>query len=219
MITRIAGILAAGAGMAGDGSFSAMSPSSAATRAADAALIARVAARDENALATLYDRYAPLLVSLAERILGDRAAAEDTVQEVLLEVWNRAATYDPDRASPSTWLILRLRSRAVDRLRSAQVRARAVDEASKESAAESRHASPEGPANVWFSERQARVRGALAELPADQRQVLEWTFFDGLSQREIAARHGVPLGTVKTRTLLGLRKLRAALRDEVRELL
>jgi RNA polymerase sigma-70 factor (ECF subfamily) len=184
----------------------------------DAALVARVAAGEEAALAALYDRYAPLLVGLAERILGDRGAAEDVVQEVLLEVWNRAATYDPSRSSVSTWLILRLRSRAVDRLRSTRVRSAAVEAAAKEPPA-ARHASQEGPANVWFSERQARVRRALAELPAEQREVLEWAFFGGFSQREIASRLALPLGTVKTRTLLALRKLRAALRDEVRELL
>lgn len=195
-----------------------MSPSSA-SNGSDAELVARVAGRDEDALAALYDRYSPLLLGLAARILGHDGAAEDVVQEVLLEVWNRAATYDPARSSVSTWLILRLRSRAVDRLRSARVRSSAVEAASKETPASDRHASPEGPANVWFSERQARVRRALAELPEEQRQVLDWAFFAGMSQREIAARFAVPLGTVKTRTLLALRKLRAALRDEVRELL
>lgn len=183
----------------------------------DAELVRRVADRRQEALAELYDRFAPLLLALARRILGSAADAEEVVQETLLQVWAQAPRYDARRSSVATWLVLLARSRAIDLLRSRRVRERAVTAAAADGPPT--HASPEGPRAVWTEERQARVRAALAQLPPEQREILEMSFFAGLSQREIAEQTGIPLGTVKTRTLLAMRKLRQALRDEIRELL
>ncbi|HVS02860.1 MAG TPA: sigma-70 family RNA polymerase sigma factor [Thermoanaerobaculia bacterium] len=183
----------------------------------DAALVRRVAERREDALAALYDRYGAMLLALARRVLGSDGDAEEVLQDAFVQLWRQAARYDPRRSSVSTWLVLITRSRAIDLLRSRQVRERAAVAAGEEDPR--RHASPEGPASVWYGERRQRVLDALRELPAEQRAVLEMAFFEGLTQTEIAARSDTPLGTVKTRTLLAMKKLRAAMRDQIRDLL
>ncbi len=183
---------------------------------ADGELIRRIADRRQEALAELYDRFAPLLVALTRRILGNGADAEEVVQEAFLQVWAQAGRYDPRRSSVPTWLVLLARSRAIDLLRSRGVRARAVAAATADPPPD---ASPEGPGAVWYEERRARLASALAVLPPEQREVVERAFYGGMSQREIAESTGIPLGTVKTRTLLAMRKLRESLREEMRELL
>lgn len=192
-------------------------PSSPTEPLADATLLRQVVDRRPEALARLYDRYAPALLAVARRILGSPADAEEVLQEVFLHVWNHAGRYDAGRSSVSTWLILIARSRAIDRLRARKVVERTHETSAQGNPAE--HASPDGVETVFLQERRERVRGEMAKLPEEQRQVLEMAFYEGLSQSEIAARAGLPLGTVKTRTLLAMKKLRSALRDEIRELL
>lgn len=182
----------------------------------DRELMERVGRRDEDALGELYDRFAGTLNALAFRVLRDAALAEEVVQEVFLHAWNRAGSYDPSRSSVSTWLVLVARSRAIDRLRSRQVVDRTHDQVRQDAP---RHESPQGSRRVQRMDRRRRIRGELARLPAEQRQVVELAYYGGLTQSEIAAATGTPLGTVKTRTLLALRKLRAALRDELDDLL
>ncbi|MES1242065.1 MAG: sigma-70 family RNA polymerase sigma factor [Acidobacteriota bacterium] len=177
--------------------------------------------RRPEALAELYDRHAPGLLALARRILAhaaDTGDAEEVLQEVFLHVWNNAGRYDPARSSVSTWLVLITRSRAIDRLRSRKVVERVHEAAHLEDPAAD-HASPEGLESVFLRERRQRVKAELDKLPPEQRQVLEMAFYEGLSQTEIADRAVLPLGTVKTRTLLAMKKLRSALRSEIRELL
>ncbi len=183
----------------------------------DLALIRRIADGEPDALAALYDRFSPVILAVARRILGEAGEADEVLQEAFLQAWSQARRYDPGRSSVSTWLVLIARSRALDRFRSRQVRDRTA------SAAEAEPKAPDTSSrldeNVFHSERRRRVLAALEELPAEQRQVLELAFYEGLSQTEIAARTGAPLGTVKTRALLGMKKLRHALRHEIRELL
>ncbi|HEX5758971.1 MAG TPA: sigma-70 family RNA polymerase sigma factor [Thermoanaerobaculia bacterium] len=185
----------------------------------DAALVRQVADRRAEALGELYDRFGPLLLGLVVRILGSRAEAEEVLQDVFLLVWNQAGRYDPSRSSVSTWLVLIARSRAIDRLRSRKVVERTLDAVQQQEGPGGGHASPEAAENVLIRERRERVRSELAALPAEQRQVLELAFFQGLSQSEIAGQTGIPLGTVKTRSLLAMKKLRQALRPAIRELL
>ncbi len=168
--------------------------------------VIREAARGElKALAALYDRYAGLLLSMANRMLGDKTMAEDLVQDVFMEVWRRAAAFDASRGSVRTWLLVRLRSRALDKMRSAQYRREVtVDDVSPREAAP----TPEDPE---LSPDRDAVRRAILELPDEQRQVIELSYFQGLSSSEIAARMGSPLGTVKSRTAAALNKLRAAM--------
>lgn len=183
----------------------------------DVALLRLVAERRSDALAELYDRHASGLLALGRRVLDSLADAEEVLQEVFFHVWNQAGKYDPARSSVSTWLVLVMRSRAIDRLRTRKVVERTHETAHQEDPAE--HTSPEGVEAVFIQERRERVRRELETLPPEQREVLELAFYGGLTQSEIAARTGLPLGTVKTRTLLAMKKLRGALRAEIRELL
>jgi RNA polymerase sigma-70 factor, ECF subfamily len=186
----------------------------------DAALLRLIADRQPEALAALFDRFAPTLLALCRRILDSSADAEDVLQEVFVHIWNHGGRYDPARSSVSTWLVLIARSRAIDRLRSRKVVERTHEAAGRAAHDDSAtHRSPEAIENVFIQERHQRVRDEMGELPAEQRRVLEMAFYEGLSQSEIAAKTGLPLGTVKTRTLLAMRKLRNALREEIRQLL
>ncbi len=183
----------------------------------DSELVDRIAGREEAALAELFDRYAGLLLALARRIVADPADAEEILQEVFLQVWNQAGRYDRARSSVSTWLVLITRSRAIDRLRSRQVKDRTLQAVQQEKP--DPHTSPRGLGAVLLDQRRQRLRQEMQELPEEQRQVLELAFFQGMTQSEIADSTGIPLGTVKTRTLLAMKKLRKALRAEIRELL
>ena len=183
----------------------------------DSDLVRRIAGRDEAALGELYDRYSGLLLALSRRILIDASDAEEVLQEVFLQVWNQAERYDRARSSVSTWLVLIARSRSIDRLRSRQVKDRTLRSLKQENP--DPHTSPTGAGSVLLSQRRQRLRREMQELPAEQRQVLELAFFKGMTQSEIAQDTGIPLGTVKTRTLLAMKKLRQALRTEIEELL
>jgi len=182
----------------------------------DLAVVRRLAGGDAEAISALYDRYAPTLLAVARRILGAAGEAEEVLQETFLQAWNQADRYNPERSSVSTWLILIARSRALDRFRSRDARGRAAAAAAAEPP---REASGRQEESVFHAERRQRVREVLNQLPSEQREVLELAFFEGLSQTEIAMRTGAPLGTVKTRALLGMKKLRQALRNEIRELM
>jgi RNA polymerase sigma-70 factor (ECF subfamily) len=185
--------------------------------AQDAALLERVAARDTAALAELYDRYASMLFALSRRILTNQLEAEDVLQDVFLQVWNQAGRYQRSRSSVSTWLVLIARSRAIDRLRTRKVVTRTAEAAHRESPVGD--TSSGGAGRVLNREQKARIGEELARLPTEQREVLELAFYRGLTQAEIAYETATPLGTVKTRTLLAMRKLREALAEEIEELL
>lgn len=172
----------------------------------DVALIEEAARGEVDALATLYDRFATLMLAVAERILGDRPMAEDLVHDVFVEVWRNAAKYDPGRGSVRSWVLVRLRSRAIDRRRAAYNRREvATHELPHDIGVQTDEAI------VLAPDRRA-VRIALADLPPDQREVLELGYFHGLTSSEIAERTGSPLGTVKSRTAAGLAKLRSAMK-------
>jgi RNA polymerase sigma-70 factor (ECF subfamily) len=176
----------------------------------DARLVARIADGDRNAFASFYDQYAGAAFGLIRRVVRDEGAAEEVLQEVFLQVWREATQYDDRRGTPAAWLMMRAKARAIDRLRSMRRRERTfvmpVDEAL------ARDDQPGADAPAATAEDRRLVEGALAELPEPQRRVIELGFFGGLTQSEIAARLGQPLGTVKTRTRLGLERLRAALK-------
>jgi len=177
----------------------------------DRELMARVEARDTDALAELYDRHAARLLGLARRILGESGESEEVLQEVFLFAWRAAATFDPSRGNVLTWLLIATRSRAIDRVRSRRSPSR-PELRSLEDIGE----GPAGKDDVEGAsagrEWEAICRGAVGELPEDQRRALELAYFEGLTQQEIAERTGTPLGTVKTRVRLGLMKLRERLR-------
>lgn len=180
-------------------------------------LVERIARGEEQALAQLYDRFCGMLLGLATKILGNPSDAEDVLQEVFVQVWKQASRYHRRRSSVSTWLVLITRSRSIDRIRSRNVKLRTAAAAQREDSRT--HASPKAMANVLKEERGQRLARELAALPEEQRTALEMAYYQGMTQREIAEATGTPLGTVKTRTLLAMRKLRQVLQDDIQELL
>ena len=184
--------------------------------AEEAALIRGVAGGDERAFASLYDRYGPILFGLLLRILHSRPEAEDVLQEVFLQVWQQAHSFDAARGRAITWLVTLARSRAIDRLRALDSRERAARRSAEDAPPQAN--GEEGADDAALrSERAGVVRDALAELPEEQRQVLLLAYLEGMSQSEIAAAKGQPLGTVKTRTRAGLRRLSELLRARLGE--
>lgn len=172
----------------------------------DRELLRAVAAGDEGAVGRLYDRYAGLLMAVARRMLGNPSEAEDLVHDVFVEAWRNAVHYDPARGTVRTWLLVRCRSRALDRLRSPR-RSRATDLAEVPE-------SPTGPeADPSREADRTRLRSGIGMLKPEHRVLIELAYFHGLSSREIADKEGLPLGTVKSRIAAAMRKLRAALAD------
>lgn len=170
-----------------------------------AALLSAVAAGDQQAFAEIYDATAARVFGLVHRVLRDRAQAEEVTQEVFLQVWRSAGSFDPSRGSGLTWILTLAHRRAVDRVRSAAARtaregayASQRDPGAQDSTAEKVEARMEAQA----------VRTALEGLSETQRSAIELAFFDGLTHPEVSSRLGVPLGTAKTRIRDGLRKLR-----------
>lgn len=175
-------------------------------------LMARIADRDRDAFAALFDRHSPTVLGVLMRLLRDRDEAEEVLQEAFLQLWQEAARYRPEGATPRGWLLMLARSRAIDRLRSGRSRKRREERvAADETTLSDGAAPPAGPARIEAAERRRTVGSALAGLPDEQRRCIELAYFEGLSHTQIAARLGAPLGTVKSRVLLGMRKLRAAL--------
>ena len=169
--------------------------------------VERVRAGDPAALEELYDRHSSLLYSLILRIVSRPADAEELLQETWLQAWRRADTYDEGRGTVIAWLLNMARSRAIDRLRSAAARRRMEDRVEAEPPAAV--ATPAEDAER--RQTRARVRAALEGLGAQQRQALELAYFGGLSQSEIAAKIGAPLGTVKSWMRGALLRLREQL--------
>ena len=173
----------------------------------DSELMQRAAQGDPAAFAEIYDRHASGLLALAQRMLPRSEEALDLLHDVFLEAWQHVREYDATRSAPRTWLIIRLRSRALDR------RARAARGASM---AEQLEAVPElraqslVPAPV-VTDRQREVVRALSDLDQDVRRVLELTYFDGMTAVEISERDGTAIGTVRSRLARGLAQLRALL--------
>ncbi|HEX3558863.1 MAG TPA: sigma-70 family RNA polymerase sigma factor [Pyrinomonadaceae bacterium] len=185
--------------------------------AEEAALIRGVAGGDERAFASLYDKYSSILFGLLLRILHSRAEAEDVLQEVFLQVWQQAHSFDAARGRAFTWLVTLARSRAIDRLRALDSRERAALRSAVDAPPQGERVSEGADDATLRSERAEVVRGALAELSEEQRQVLLLAYLEGMSQSEIAAAKGQPLGTVKTRTRAGLKRLSELLRARLSE--
>lgn len=179
----------------------------------DMALVGRIARGDSAAFAVFYDRHAPQVLGLLFKMLRRRAEAEEMLQEVFLQIWREAERYRPRGSTPRGWVFMVARSRAIDRIRSSNARRRREEATAADPAGSANPSTvaPAGPERLEERERRRQVAAALAELPAEQRAAIEHAFFGGLSHREVAQHLGEPLGTVKSRILLGMRKLRRSL--------
>ena len=149
----------------------------------DQELLERISTKDESALGELYDRHASVAFALSLHVLGDRAGAEDVLQGVFVNIWQGADQYDPERGSPTTWLLTCVRNLAVDRLRQRADRKRS----------------------------EPRPGGTIEQVPDDQREAIELAYFAGLTLNQISEKRGEPPGTIKTRMRLGMATLRQML--------
>ena len=168
----------------------------------DAALIARMRAGDQTAMADLYDRYSGVVYGVALRVLANTTAAEDVVQEVFLQLWRNPQAFDADRGRLAPWLAVIARNRAIDHLRKRPLE----DDIDELPISTGVDLEDEAARKLAIE----RVRGVLTQLPQDQRKALEMAFFEGMTHSEIAGKTGEPLGTVKTRIRTGLLALRKA---------
>jgi RNA polymerase sigma-70 factor (ECF subfamily) len=179
----------------------------------DEALMQAIAQGSAAALSTLYDRYASILKALTIRVVHDEAEADDLLQEVFLQVWHQAKNYSSDKGKPLGWIVTLTRRRAIDRLRKRQAYCRAKDrfEVTTDRQPESWvHNRIEN--DIHLEDMRTFLKAKIEVLPPFQRQAIEMAFFKGMSQREIALETNTPLGTIKTRLELGLRKLSESIR-------
>jgi len=174
----------------------------------DAVLMRAIAERNPDALATLYDRYSGILKALVIRVIHDEAEADDLLQEIYMQIWRQAKNYSQKKGQALGWIVTLTRRRAIDRLRKRQAYHRVTERLELET---------EHQPNAWSRNRidddilqddlRQFLRRRIEALPALQREAIDLAFFKGMSQREIAIHTGTPLGTIKTRLELGLRKL------------
>lgn len=179
----------------------------------DEVLMSRVAQGDSNALSLIFDRHAGVIKSVIFKIIHNEAEAEDVLMEVFHEAWNGAGKYSAQKGKALGWLVTMARRRGIDRLRKRQSYSRATDRLQVEVKHDPEAWISDAGAN-GFSERddiRNFIQAKLHELPPFQREAIEFAFYKGMSQREIAAHTGIPLGTIKTRIELGLKKLSASL--------
>ncbi len=178
----------------------------------DEQLMGRIQAKDDQALATLYRRHTPILRTVIGRVVNNDCDVDDLLQEVFLELWNRSEHYDEKKGKALGWIVTLARRRAIDRVRRRQACARAEERLRLEKTNEpipARHHGVED--DVDAADRAEVFQKVFATLPEAQRQALQLAYYGGLSQREIAAKTGIPLGTIKTRLELAVRKVRAAI--------
>ncbi|HEX2739288.1 MAG TPA: sigma-70 family RNA polymerase sigma factor [Rubrobacter sp.] len=172
---------------------------------ADEDLISLVEAGDADAFATLYDRHIRSAFSLAYRMMGERQAAEDLAQDAFIKVWRNAGSYRAERGSVRTWLLSIVHNRGIDQLRSTASRRRTQE---KIEASAPRSQPSEAFTETWRNSQRDQVREALRSLPPEQLKILELAYFSGYTHVEIAELLSLPLGTVKGRMRLGLKKIR-----------
>jgi RNA polymerase sigma-70 factor (ECF subfamily) len=179
--------------------------------ARDRDLLRRIGRADEEAFRELFRRYSPTAMALARRVVRQPFIAEEIVQEAFLAAWRNAEGYNEGRGSVRGWLMTMVHHRAVDAVRREESQRRRAEDAQAEDVLAVEDPADAVVARLGLPEERRAVRAALGDLPAEQRQVIELMYFDGLSQSKVSEQLGLPLGTVKSRTLLGMRRLRSSL--------
>jgi len=181
------------------------------SEARDRELVQRIGRGEQDAFRGLFDRYAPSAMALARRVARQPFLAEEIVQEAFLAVWRNPSGYDQQRGSVRAWLMGMVHHRAVDAVRREESQRRRVGESMVSDPVLSPDPADDVAEEIDLPEERKAVRDALDALPDEQRQVIELMYFGGLSQSKISEQLGLPLGTVKSRTLLGMRRLRGAI--------
>jgi RNA polymerase sigma-70 factor (ECF subfamily) len=183
-----------------------------AERLADEELMPLIGEKDPEAFEVFYDRHGGVAYSLAYRIVGEKAAAEDVTQEAFISIWRSGARFDRARGSVRSWMLSIVRNRAIDALRSRAGKAPKLS-FDDDAVLEQRPSEEFTDDEAMRRETATEIRGALGELPGEQSKVIELAYFGGFSQSEISRMLGVPLGTVKGRMRLGLEKIRGELAE------
>lgn len=173
-----------------------------------ARLVHAIARGDKAALGLLYDLLARPLYSLAHRIVNDAGDAQDIVQDVFLQIWHKAGSFEPSRGSVFAWTATLTRNRAIDRVRQRKRRGELLAAAAPDLQPAARADDPDAGGALWVQEKAGLVRAALAQLAPEQQRSIELAFFSGLTQQEVAAQLNEPLGTIKARIRRGLLTLR-----------
>ena len=173
----------------------------------DSELLRQIAAGDRLAFAEFYDRHSPLMFSVAAKILNDPGEAEDVLQETFVQIWEKAARFNPRLGKASSWAAILTRNRAIDKVRASQRRSRLAEASGRE----------QSGAQIWHDtvndalygpDKAKLIQSAIQELPPEQRRAIDLAYFSGLTQEEIAQKLNTPLGTIKARIRRGLLKLR-----------
>jgi RNA polymerase sigma-70 factor, ECF subfamily len=183
---------------------------------AEVELLRRIGGGDRQSFAQLYDRFSSAVFSAAYRIVNNQQAAEDVLQEVFLQIWEKAALYDPARGKPLTWAITLTRNKAIDRLRATQRRGRLQESLERDAGVGELFDGRSSFDAVDLLEKGRLVSEALNKLPIEQREALDLAFFSGLTQSEIAEHLREPLGTIKARIRRGMMRLKSLLDSELR---
>jgi RNA polymerase sigma-70 factor, ECF subfamily len=173
----------------------------------DVELLRRIGDGDRSAFSNFYDQYSGLLFSIAVKILNDAKEAEDVLQEVFMQIWNKADAYDPLLGKPASWAVTLTRNKAIDRIRASNRRSKLLEQATLEAGAFPDD-SPSANEKLHGKENAEIIRSVVAALPPDQRRAIELAFFSGLTQDEISKTLQEPLGTIKARIRRGMLKLR-----------
>ena len=176
----------------------------------DERLMLAIQRGDQAALNTLYSRYRSLLKKIVMEILSNEADAEETLQDIFVEIWNRSGNFDPERGKALGWIIRMTRRRAIDHYRKIRVRANVTEKLTLEAEDDTAHTATVPKVDepsASLPDLRRFLLGIVAELPREQSEVVQMNYFRQLSQREIAHQTGIPLGTIKTRLVLALKKL------------
>ena len=192
-----------------------MDPDPAQQLEAEIALLRRVAQGDRRGFEELYDRFSGVLFSTAYRVLNNQEAAEDVLQDVFIQIWEKAPLYDPTRGKPMTWAVTLTRNKAIDRLRSTVRRNRLQDDVEREAETFEQFDDRSSFDAFASGETSKLVREAIQKLSKDQREAIELAFFSSLTQTKIAERLGEPLGTIKARIRRGMMKLKEVISPEL----
>lgn len=181
----------------------------------DIQLIQRIAERDSAAFQTFYQKYSGLIFAAISNVLNDHHDTEDVMQEVLVQLWNKAHLYEPRKGKPLTWLTTMARNRAIDRIRSKQRRSRLNDDFENENKKLQLEFEESGLELLEEKERDTVVKNAVSKLNEDQREAIYLAYFNGLTQAEVAERLNEPLGTIKARIRRGVNRLEALVKPRL----